>query len=97
MHWGRRNGRSGQEGVSASPEPKDEEEKSSVWKYKISFLKARPGPQRAPSMKYFTMMARAQDPAARIKALDALTALNPKETSYLGPGAHLLFSPRTGS
>jgi tetratricopeptide (TPR) repeat protein len=75
--------------ASALPEPADEEE-IERWKYRIAFSKADQAPKRA-EYEVFTMMARTQDPAARIKALDALTALNPK-SEYLAQGPTYYFT-----
>jgi hypothetical protein len=88
MHWAAATVEAGKK-ASASPEPKDEEE-IERWKYKISFSKPDQAPKRA-EYEVFTMMARAQDPAARIKALDALTALNPK-SEYLAQGPTYYFT-----
>ena len=75
--------------AAAAPEPKDEEEVER-WKYKTSFSKPDQAPKRA-EYEVFSAMARTQDPAARIKALDALTALNPK-SEYLAQGPSYYFT-----
>ena len=75
--------------AAAAAEPKDEEDLER-WKYKTSFCQADQAPKRA-EYEVFAAMARSQDPAARIKALDALTALNPK-SEYLAQGPAYYFT-----
>ena len=66
--------------ATAAPEPKEEEDLER-WKYKVSFSKPDQAPKRA-EYELLNVAVRAQDPATRVKLLDALTALNPK-SEYL--------------
>ena len=75
--------------TAASPEPKDEAELER-WKYKISFCKPEQTPKRA-EYELVTLMARSQEPAARVKLLDALAALNPK-SEYLAQAPTYYFT-----
>ncbi len=88
VHWANATAEAGKK-ASAAPQPKDEEE-IERWKYKISFSKPDQAPKRA-EYEIFSAVTRAQDPAARIKLLDALTALNPK-SDYLAQGPAYYFS-----
>jgi hypothetical protein len=75
--------------VSALPEPKDEDD-IERWKYMTGFCKGDQAPKRA-EYELFSAMARSQDPAARIKLLDGLTAINPK-SEYLAQGPSYYFA-----
>jgi hypothetical protein len=72
----------------ATPEPADDQE-IERWKYKISFSQPDQAPKRA-EYELFAAVLRTQDPAGRVKLLDALTALNPK-SEYLAQGPSFYF------
>ena len=88
IYWATATAEAGKK-ASAAPEPKDEDD-IEHWKYKVSFSKPDQAPKRA-EYEVFTAVMRTTDPAARIKALDALTAMNPK-SEYLAQGPSYYFS-----
>jgi hypothetical protein len=71
--------------ATASPQPKDEDD-IERWKYRISFCKPDQAPKRA-EYELFTAAVKSQDPAARVKLLEALMALNPN-SEYLAQGGN---------
>ena len=88
IHWARATAEAAKK-ATAAPEPKDEEE-IERWKYKISFSKPDQAPKRA-EYELLNSAIRAQDPATRLKLLEALGALNPK-SEYLPQVQPLIFA-----